>query len=84
MEIKVVCRMDYECRTLISWLVEISDVLSGDVGEEVLVYEVFSEELEEPAVYVDSELALVGVPGEEGYLIEVLKHAIEDVKSKKR
>lgn len=77
MRIQVLCRMDYGCRTLISWILEVSDILRMEIGNELEVSWEYREDLDLPAVYVDEDLALVGLPGEEGYLIEILKHAIE-------
>lgn len=75
-EIRVLCRSDYACYTLVSWLREVSGTISSELGESVEVVEEHSDSVDLPEVYVDGELALVGLPGEEGYLIESLKHAI--------
>ncbi|MCX8185221.1 MAG: hypothetical protein RMI56_04085 [Sulfolobales archaeon] len=80
MEIRIVCRGDYKCRTLASWIREVLDILSSEFSEDVEIREEHSDELIEPEVYVESELVLVGLPGEEGYLIEVLKHAVESLR----
>ncbi|MCS7099300.1 MAG: hypothetical protein NZ925_03040, partial [Sulfolobales archaeon] len=77
---RVVCRRSYECYTLASWIREISEILSSEFGESVEIREEHSDEISEPETYVENELVLVGLPGEEGYLIEALKHAIKKLR----
>jgi hypothetical protein len=62
--------------TVYSWLLEIKDILSQEVGEDIEV-EVLDGESELPELYINEHLIGSGVPGEEGYLIEVIKKAVE-------
>lgn len=77
MKIRVLCKGDYSCYTLLSWLREISDLLSEESGESVEIVEELSTESEMPELYIGDDLVLMGVPGEEGYLIEAIKHYIK-------
>jgi len=61
--------------TVYSWLLEIKDILSQEIGEEIEV-EVLDGESELPELYINEHLIGSGVPGEEGYLIEVIKKAV--------
>ena len=61
--------------TVYSWLLEIKDILSQEVGEDIEV-EVLDGESELPELYINEHLIGSGVPGEEGYLIEVIKKAV--------
>ncbi|MEM0066053.1 MAG: hypothetical protein QXZ22_04160 [Sulfolobales archaeon] len=83
-KIKVLCRRDYICYTLVSWLYEVSEVLSSEFEERVEVVEEYSDSVALPEVYVDGELAVVGLPSEEGYLIESLKHAVVTLRKVKQ
>ena len=53
------------------------ELLEGEYGVGIRVREE-DEDCELPRVYVGGELAFEGVPGEEGYLIELLKLAVEE------
>ena len=59
-----------------SWLLEVKDILSQEIGEDVEI-EVLDGESELPELYINEHLIGSGVPGEEGYLIEVIKKAVE-------
>lgn len=62
---------DYHVRTLLTWLEELKGFLEGELGEEVEI--LFREEdSEHPLLYVNGRLAFEGLPGEEGYLVEVI------------
>jgi len=67
-------RGDYHVRTLLAWLSELREFLEGELGEPVEVG-FAEEESEYPLLYVDGELVFEGLPGEEGYLIEVIRSA---------
>jgi hypothetical protein len=62
--------------TVYSWLLEVKDILSQEIGEDVEV-EVLDGESELPELYINEHSIGSGVPGEEGYLIEVIKKAVE-------
>ncbi len=75
--VKVLGRKDYIKWTLRQWLHEIRDVVEREYGVEIIVEEV--ETLDEtPKLAIGENIFLEGLPGEEGYLIEVLKKAIEE------
>jgi hypothetical protein len=69
-------RPNYWRFTVYSWLLEVKDILSQEIGEDVEV-EVLDGESELPELYINEHLIGSGVPGEEGYLIEVIKKAVE-------
>lgn len=77
------CRGDYACYTLVSWIYEVSGVLSSEFGEGIEIVEEYSNSVNLPEVYVNGELALVGLPSEEGYLLEALKHTIESFRERR-
>ena len=58
--------------TLASWLRELRDFLRDELGVEVEE----DVDVDTPVLCVDDEVLLVGVPGEEGYLIEALRRAL--------
>lgn len=61
--------------TLAGWLQELKDFLLEELGVEVEVVEE-DVDVETPALLVDGELLFIGMPSEEGYLIEALKKAL--------
>ena len=67
-------RGSYSRKTLATWLHELREFLQGELGVEV---EVVEEDLDVdvPVLYVDDQVLLIGLPGEEGYLIEALRKA---------
>lgn len=75
MKITIRGKPNYWRYTVYSWLLEIKDILSQEVGEDVEV-EVLDGESELPEFYINEHLIGSGVPGEEGYLIEVIKKAV--------
>lgn len=79
MRIVVKGKPNYWRFTLYSWLLEVRDILSLEIGEPVEVLLVDGES-DEPELYIDGLLVCVGVPGEEGYLIEVVKKAVASLR----
>ena len=73
-------RGSYLKYTLIMWLHEVKELIEDDLGVEL---EVVDEEgdFDAPILCVDEEVALVGLPGEEGYLIEALKRALRGLEA---
>jgi len=69
---------DYWFYTVKSWLYEIKDILEDEYNITIQIKEE-CKDLELPVVYVNEELAFIGVPGEEGYLIEILKKVLDKV-----
>ncbi len=69
-------RGDYWRYTVSSWLKEVKDILEQEYS---ILLEIVEEDvdLELPRILVEDKLILEGVPGEEGYLIEVLKKALD-------
>ena len=69
-------RGDYWRYTVSSWLREVKDILEQEYH---VLLEIIEEDvdLELPRILVEDELVLEGVPGEEGYLIEALKKALD-------
>ncbi len=68
----------YERWTLHQWVLEVKDLLEEEYGVELIV-EVRDTGDDEPGILVDDQYVLKGLPGEEGYLIEVLKKAFEEI-----
>ncbi len=71
-------RGDYWRYTVSSWLREVKDILEKEYH---VILEIVEEDvdLELPRILVGEHLVLEGVPGEEGYLIEALKKALDDI-----
>ena len=67
-------RDDYHVRTLLAWLSELREFLEGELSERIEV-EFVEEDSRYPLLYVDGELVFEGLPGEEGYLIEIIRSA---------
>lgn len=67
---------DYWKRTLTSWCYEIKELLEHEYNIRLIILDQ-EENCNLPRVYIDGMLVFEGVPGEEGYLIELLKIAIE-------
>jgi len=66
---------DYHVRTLLAWLSELREFLESELGARLEVSH-REEDVEYPLLYVDGRLAFEGLPGEEGYLVElILSHA---------
>jgi hypothetical protein len=68
-------RDNYWRYTLYSWLLEVKDILEYELDEHFEIT-VLDGESEDPELLVDGELVGRGIPGEEGYLIEILKKAL--------
>ncbi|RLG75837.1 MAG: hypothetical protein DRO14_04230 [Thermoprotei archaeon] len=82
--IEIVGKRDsYWVYTVKQWLYEIKDVIEREIGEEVYVTETAGDN-EYPLLRVDGEMVGYGVPGEEGYLIEIIKHSIEELRKRRK
>jgi hypothetical protein len=81
-KITVKGRNNYWRLTVHAWLLEVKDILEKEVGEEVEI-EVIDGLSEDPELYVDGFLVGMGVPGEEGYLIEIVKKAYSMIKKQR-
>lgn len=77
-KVTVVGRPNYYARTLYSWCLELRDFLREDLGREIEVRLVEGDS-PLPQLYVCGKLAFEGLPGEEGYLIELIKHAVDEL-----
>jgi len=62
---------------------EIKDILEREYGIELRIEEEDGTS-ELPEVYLENKLILIGVPSEEGYLIELIKPVIEKYLSRYR
>jgi len=76
-------RSNYWRHTLYLWLLEIRDILESEINERLEIV-VLDGSSEDPELLVDGELVGKGVPGEEGYLIEILKKAILNIRGKRK
>lgn len=74
MKVTVKGKPNYWRLTVYSWLLEIKGLLEKELNEPLEV-EVLNGESEDPELYIDGVLIGAGVPGEEGYLIEIVKKA---------
>lgn len=69
-------RGDYHVSTLLRWLEELREFLEEELGRKLEV-RFREEEADYPALLVGGELVFEGLPGEEGYLIELIKSSAE-------
>ena len=67
--------------TVVQWMHEIKDILEREYGIELRMEEEDGTS-KLPEVYLENKLILIGVPGEEGYLIELIKPVIEEYLSR--
>ncbi|MCS7104227.1 MAG: hypothetical protein NZ954_01495 [Thermofilaceae archaeon] len=69
-------RDDYHAWTLLKWLEELKEFLEGELNEQVEV--AFREtDSSYPILFVDSKPVFEGLPGEEGYLIEIIRSSVK-------
>ncbi len=80
MEIKITVKgkPTYERWTLVQWVLEIKDIIEWEYNIRLIVEEKDSFD-ELPVLCINDEEVLIGLPGEEGYLIEVLKKHLDRV-----
>ena len=71
-------RPNYWRYTLYNWLLEIKDILQYELGESIEV-DIEDCENEDPELYIEGFYIGSGIPGEEGYLIEIIKKALRDL-----
>jgi len=69
---------DYWRDTVYMWVLEVKEILENEYNIELNV-ELGEYDSELPIVLVENEIAFVGVPGEEGYLIEYLKKTLDRI-----
>ncbi|RLF02108.1 MAG: hypothetical protein DRK00_10475 [Thermoprotei archaeon] len=69
-------RGDYHVATLLKWLEELREFLEEELGRRLEVRFV-EEDVEYPLLLVDGKLIFEGLPGEEGYLIELIRSSAE-------
>lgn len=67
---------DYWRYTIVSWLYEVKDILEQEYGIRIRIIEE-DEDRDLPAIYIGDQEIGEGVPGEEGYLIEILKKVLD-------
>ncbi len=68
---------DYWRYTLSSWLREVKEILEQEYNVSLEIVEE-DVDIDTPRILVENEIVLEGVPGEEGYLIEALKKALNE------
>ena len=71
-------RGDHWAWTLYTWLLEVKDILEQEYGVKIRA-ELRELDVDLPVVTVNDEVAFIGVPGEEGYMIEELKKVFDEV-----
>ncbi len=77
-EIKLLGKNNYLRWTLEQWFYEIKDIVEKEYNI-LLELKVIDTEDAEPMLAIDDAVFLEGLPGEEGYLIEVLKKVLDSV-----
>lgn len=79
MRITIKSKPNYWRFTVYNWLLEIKDILESELGEKVEITVVEGDN-DEPEFYLNGFFIGMGVPGEEGYLLEIIKKAYYRVK----
>ncbi len=77
-KITITGKPGYDKWTLQQWILEVKDLVEEEYGVRIVVEEVDTGE-ELPGLVVNDRPVLTGLPGEEGYLIEILKKALEEI-----
>lgn len=78
-ELKVRGKPGYLKQTLYEWLLHIKEILESELNESIEIVTEDSEE-ELPSLIINDNYVGSGLPGEEGYLIEIIKHAVRSMK----
>jgi len=73
MKIKILCSDKYWCYTLSSWVYEVKDLIESEFSDDVEVFEETCSDCEDTQLYINGELVLIGIPSEEGYLLEIIR-----------
>jgi len=76
-------RDNYWRYTLYLWLLEVKSVLEHELGEPLEIA-VLDGDSEYPELIVEGKVVGEGIPGEEGYLIEILKKALLRIRSSEK
>lgn len=71
-------RKTYDKWTLMQWMHEIKDILENEYNIEIDVKEEITSN-EHPVISIKNLDVYEGLPGEEGYLIEILKKALDEI-----
>ncbi|RLE92161.1 MAG: hypothetical protein DRN04_11025 [Thermoprotei archaeon] len=71
----------YWYQTVRDWILYIKDLLEEEYSIEVSLIEDKSRD-DMPEVYINDKFVFKGVPGEEGYLIELLKKELDNMFSR--
>ncbi|RLF00325.1 MAG: hypothetical protein DRJ57_01045 [Thermoprotei archaeon] len=69
-------RGDYHVMTLLKWLGELREFLEEELGRKLEV-RFREEDVDYPLLIVNGKLVFEGLPGEEGYLIELIRSSAE-------
>ena len=82
-KLKILGRPSYNKWTLHQWVLEIKDILENEYGVHLEI-EVVDTIDEEPILMIEDDIVLEGLPGEEGYLIEIIKHNLDKLLVKEK
>ncbi|WFO75048.1 hypothetical protein J4526_08230 [Desulfurococcaceae archaeon MEX13E-LK6-19] len=81
--IEIVGKPSYLRWTLEQWVLEVKDIIELEYDVELVVKTVDSDN-DLPVLRIAGSDVFIGLPGEEGYLIEVLKKKLEEIGIKKK
>lgn len=76
--VEVVGKPNYLRWTLEQWVLEVKDIIESEYDVELVVKTVDADN-SMPVLRVSGDDTVIGLPGEEGYLIEVLKKKLEEI-----
>jgi hypothetical protein len=74
-------RNTYEKWTLKQWIYEVKELIEDEYGINIEVCDKVSDNTL-PILEINGNEVLIGLPGEEGYLIEVIKKVLDELLGK--
>lgn len=79
MKITIKGKANYWRFTVYNWVLEIKEIIEQEISE-LVELNVIDGENDDPELYIDDYYIGTGVPGEEGYLIEIIKKAYKQIR----
>ncbi len=81
--VEIVGKPSYLRWTLEQWVLEVKDIIELEYDAELVVKTIDSDN-DLPVLRIAGSDAFIGLPSEEGYLIEILKKKLEEIGVKKK
>lgn len=81
--VKIKGKPGYLRQTLHEWTLCVKEILENELGEPIEIM-VEDTENELPSLIINDTYVGSGLPGEEGYLIEIIKYTVKSLRYKQR